>query len=227
MEAIMYNILIIEDDMTIANTLKEHLIKWEYHVECVTDFKNIKEQVIEAKPHLILLDIMLPFFNGFYWCSEIRKITSTPVIFISSAADNMNIVMAMNMGGDDFIAKPFDLNVLTAKVQALIRRTYSFQGQMNVIEHNGAILNLNDTTLSYEDNKVELTKNEYKILQLVLENVGKVVSRDKIMERLWESESFIDDNTLTVNVTRLRKKLEDVGLNDFIKTRKGIGYLVE
>jgi len=227
MEAIMYNILIIEDDMTIANTLKEHLIKWEYHVECVTDFKNIKEQVIEAKPHLILLDIMLPFFNGFYWCSEIRKVTSTPVIFISSAADNMNIVMAMNMGGDDFIAKPFDLNVLTAKVQALIRRTYSFQGQMNVIEHNGAILNLNDTTLSYEDNKVELTKNEYKILQLVLENVGKVVSRDKIMERLWESESFIDDNTLTVNVTRLRKKLEDVGLNDFIKTRKGIGYLVE
>ncbi|HBB28946.1 MAG TPA: DNA-binding response regulator [Clostridiales bacterium] len=223
----MYNILIIEDDMTIANTLKEHLIKWEYHVECVTDFKNIKEQVIEAKPHLILLDIMLPFFNGFYWCSEIRKVTSTPVIFISSAADNMNIVMAMNMGGDDFIAKPFDLNVLTAKVQALIRRTYSFQGQMNVIEHNGAILNLNDTTLSYEDNKVELTKNEYKILQLVLENVGKVVSRDKIMERLWESESFIDDNTLTVNVTRLRKKLEDVGLNDFIKTRKGIGYLVE
>jgi len=223
----MYNILIIEDDMTIANTLKEHLIKWEYHVESVTDFKNIKEQVIEAKPHLILLDIMLPFFNGFYWCSEIRKVTSTPVIFISSAADNMNIVMAMNMGGDDFIAKPFDLNVLTAKVQALIRRTYSFQGQMNVIEHNGAILNLNDTTLSYEDNKVELTKNEYKILQLVLENVGKVVSRDKIMERLWESESFIDDNTLTVNVTRLRKKLEDVGLNDFIKTRKGIGYLVE
>ncbi len=223
----MYKILIIEDDMTIANTLKEHLIKWEYHVECVTDFKNIMEQVIEAKPHLILLDIMLPFFNGFYWCSEIRKVTSTPVIFISSAADNMNIVMAMNMGGDDFIAKPFDLNVLTAKVQALIRRTYSFHGQMNVIEHNGAILNLNDTTLTYEENKVELTKNEYKILQLVMENVGKVVTRDKIMERLWESESFIDDNTLTVNVTRLRKKLEDVGLNDFIKTRKGIGYLVE
>lgn len=223
----MYKILIIEDDKTIANTLKEHLYKWEYEVEYITDFKNITEQVIEASPHLILLDIMLPFFNGFYWCSEIRKVTNTPVIFISSASDNMNIVMAMNMGGDDFIAKPFDLDVLTAKIQALIRRTYSFQGQMNVIEHNGAILNLNDTTLTYEDNKVELTKNEYKILQLVMENVGKVVSRDKIMERLWESESFIDDNTLTVNVTRLRKKLEDVGLSDFIKTRKGIGYLVE
>lgn len=223
----MYKILIIEDDKTIANTLKEHLFKWVYEVECINDFKNITEQVIEASPHLILLDIMLPFFNGFYWCSEIRKVTNTPVIFISSASDNMNIVMAMNMGGDDFIAKPFDLDVLTAKIQALIRRTYSFQGQMNVIEHNGAILNLNDTTLTYEDNKVELTKNEYKILQLVMENVGKVVSRDKIMERLWESESFIDDNTLTVNVTRLRKKLEDVGLNDFIKTRKGIGYLVE
>lgn len=225
--AVMYKILIIEDDETIANTLKGHLSKWEYEVECVTDFKNIKEQVIEANPHLVLLDVMLPFFNGFYWCTEIRKVTTIPVIFISSAADNMNIVMAMNMGGDDFIAKPFDLNVLTAKIQAIIRRTYSLHGQMNVIEHNGAILNLNDTTLTYEGNKVELTKNEYKILQLVMENVGKVVSRDKIMERLWESESFIDDNTLTVNVTRLRKKLEDVGLNDFIKTRKGIGYLVE
>ena len=223
----MYKILIIEDDMTIASTVKEHLTKWEYEVECVADFKNIKEQVIEFNPHMILLDIMLPFFNGFYWCSEIRKITNTPVIFISSAADNMNIVMAINMGGDDFIAKPFDLNVLTAKIQAIIRRTYSLKGEMNVIEHNGAILNLSDTTLTYEDKKVELTKNEYKILQLIMENVGKVVSRDKIMERLWESESFIDDNTLTVNVTRLRKKLEDVGLNDFIKTRKGIGYLVE
>ena len=223
----MYKILIIEDDMTIANTLREHLIKWQYDVEYITDFKNITEQVVTSQPHLILLDVMLPFFNGFYWCSEIRKVTNTPVIFISSVADNMNIVMAMNMGGDDFISKPFDLNVLTAKIQALIRRTYSFQGQMNIIEHNGVILNLNDTTLTYKDNKVELTKNEYKILQLVMENAGKVVSRDKIMERLWESESFIDDNTLTVNVTRLRKKLEDAGLYDFIKTKKGLGYLVE
>lgn len=223
----MYKILIIEDDMTIASTLKEHLLKWGYDAKYVTDFKNIVEQVIEEKPHLILLDIMLPYFNGFHWCSEIRKVSNTPVIFISSASDNMNIVMAINMGGDDFIAKPFDLNVLTAKIQALVRRTYSLQGQMNVIEHNGAILNLSDTTITYNNNKVELTKNEYKILQLVMENVGNVVSRDKIMERLWESESFIDDNTLTVNVTRLRKKLDDIGLSDFIKTRKGMGYMVE
>ncbi len=223
----MYKILIIEDDKTISNILMEHLLKWEYEVTCADDFKNIKELVIQANPHLVLLDIMLPFFNGFYWCNEIRKISNAPIIFISSASDNMNIVMAMNMGGDDFIAKPFDLDVLTAKIQAVIRRTYSIQGQMNIIEHKGLILNLSDTTLSYEDKKIELTKNEYKILQLIMENIGRVVSRDKIIEKLWESESFIDDNTLTVNMTRLRKKLEDIGLNDFIKTKKGMGYLAE
>lgn len=223
----MYKILIIEDDKTISNILMNHLQKWEYEVVCAEDFKNIKEMVIQANPHLILLDIALPFFNGFYWCNEIRKISNTPIIFISSASDNMNIVMAMNMGGDDFIAKPFDLDVLTAKIQAIIRRTYSIQGQMNIIEHRGLILNLSDTTLSHEDKKIELTKNEYKILQLIMENIGKVVSRDKIIEKLWESESFIDDNTLTVNMTRLRKKLEDIGFSDFIKTKKGMGYLAE
>ena len=223
----MYKILIIEDDKTIANILMEHLSKWEYEVACAEDFKNINELVKNENPHLILLDIMLPFFNGFYWCNEIRKISNAPIIFISSASDNMNIVMAMNMGGDDFIAKPFDLDVLTAKIQAVIRRTYSVHGQMNILEYKGIILNLSDTTLSYEDKKIELTKNEYKILQLIMENIGKVVSRDKIIEKLWESESFIDDNTLTVNMTRLRKKLEDIGLSDFIKTKKGMGYLAE
>lgn len=223
----MYKILIIEDDKTIANILMEHLSKWEYEVACADDFKNINELVKKENPHLILLDIMLPFFNGFYWCNEIRKISNAPIIFISSASDNMNIVMAMNMGGDDFIAKPFDLDVLTAKIQAVIRRTYSIHGQMNILEYKGIILNLSDTTLSYEDKKIELTKNEYKILQLIMENIGKVVSRDKIIEKLWESESFIDDNTLTVNMTRLRKKLEDIGLSDFIKTKKGMGYLAE
>lgn len=169
---------------------------------------------------------MLPFFNGFHWCSEIRKFSKVPVMFISSAQDNMNIVMAMNMGGDDFIAKPFDLNVLTAKVGALLRRTYSFQGQVNIIEHKGVVLNLSDTTLTYKDNKIELTKNDYKILQILMENVGRVVSREDIMQRLWESDNFIDDNTLTVNVTRLRKKLADFGLKDFIITKKGLGYMV-
>lgn len=221
-----YKILIIEDDATIARTLKEHLCRWDYEAVCVTDFKDITAQVLHFEPHVLLLDVMLPYFNGFHWCTEIRKISKLPIIFISSVSDNMNIVMAMNMGGDDFIAKPFDLNVLTAKVQALIRRTYSFQGQVNVIEHEGVLLNLNDATLHYQNVKIDLTKNDFRILQLLMENIGRVISRDAMMERLWEGDSFIDDNTLTVNVTRLRKKLEDAGLSDFIKTKKGMGYLI-
>lgn len=224
---IMYKIMIIEDDVTIARTLKDHLSKWGYNVNYITDFKNIAEQFKEFEPHIVLMDVMLPFFNGFHWCSEIRKISKVPVMFISSAGDNMNIVMAMNMGGDDFIVKPFDLNVLTAKIGAMLRRAYSLQGQINVIEHNGVVLNLNDTTINYENNKVELTKNEYKIVQLLMENLGRVVSRDEIMQHLWESDQFIDDNTLTVNITRLRKKLAEANLDNFIKTKKGIGYLVE
>jgi len=222
----MYKIMIIEDDITIAKVVAEHLKKWDYEVYYVTDFKNILQQFIDFNPQLVLLDIVLPFFNGFHWCSEIRKVSKVPVMFISSAQDNMNIVMAMNMGGDDFIVKPFDLNVLTAKVGAMLRRTYSFQGQVNVIEHRGVVLNLSDTTLTYKNNKIELTKNDYKILQILMENVGKVVSREDIMQRLWESDNFIDDNTLTVNITRLRKKLAEYGLKDFIITKKGLGYMV-
>ncbi|MDF2948518.1 MAG: two component transcriptional regulator, winged helix family [Sedimentibacter sp.] len=224
---IMYKIMIIEDDLTIARTLKEHLSKWDYNTIYLTDFKNIMEQFRDFEPHIVLLDVMLPFFNGFHWCNEIRKISKVPVMFVSSAGDNMNIVMAMNMGGDDFIVKPFDLNVLTAKLGAMLRRAYSLHGQINEIEHNGVVLNLNDTTLNYDNNKIELTKNEYKILQLLMENTGKVVSRDEIMQRLWESDQFIDDNTLTVNMTRLRKKLSEFGLDNYIKTKKGLGYLVE
>lgn len=219
--------MIIEDDLTIAKTMKDYLARWNYEVTYLNDFKNITDQVMRFDPQLILLDIMLPYYNGFYWCSEIRKFSKVPIIFISSASDNMNIVMAMNMGGDDFISKPFDLDVLTAKVGALIRRTYSFQGQVNYIEHNGVFLNLSDTTLTYKDKKVEMTKNDYKILQLLMENVGNVVTRDEIMQRLWESDNFVDDNTLTVNINRLRKKLQELGLDDFIKTKKGIGYMVE
>ena len=223
----MYKIIIVEDDITIARTLKEHLSKWNYNVIYVTDFNNIMEKFKEFDPHIVLMDVMLPFFNGFYWCSEIRKISKVPIMFISSAGDNMNIVMAMNMGGDDFIVKPFDLNVLTAKIGALLRRAYSLQGHINAIEHDGVVLNLNDTTLIYNDNKIELTKNEYKILQLLMGNIGRVVSRDEIMQHLWNSDQFIDDNTLTVNMTRLRKKLSESGLDNYIKTKKGLGYLVE
>lgn len=223
----MYKILIVEDDKTIARVLKEHLEKWGYAVETIEDFQNVLETFITFDPQIVLMDIGLPFFNGHHWCSEIRAISKVPIIFISSADDNMNIVMALNMGGDDFITKPFDLNVITAKVQALLRRTYSFKEQTNLIEHKGAVLNLSDATLTYQDQKIELTKNEYRILQTLMANVGKIVSRDDIITALWEDDSFVDDNTLTVNMTRLRRKLAEAGMSDFIKTKKGIGYVVE
>ncbi len=222
----MYKILIVEDDLTISSILKNHLCKWGYEAEFVSDFNNVVSSFIEYDPQLVVLDITLPFYNGFHWCTEIRKISKVPIIFASSASDNMNLIMAINMGADDFIAKPFDLNVIVAKVQALIRRTYSFQGQINILESNGAVLNLGDTTITYNDKKLELSKNEFKILQILLENKNKAVSRDDIMTHLWNSDSFIDDNTLTVNVTRLRRKLEDINLKDFIKTKKGMGYIV-
>lgn len=222
----VYKILIVEDDMTIAKTLANHLEKWNYDVHYITDFKDIMEEFLTFEPHLVLMDIMLPFYNGYHWCTEIRKVSKVPIIFISSMSDNMNIVMAINMGGDEFIEKPFDLNVVTAKIQALLRRSYAFQGTVNVMEHKGTLLNLGDATLTYEERKLVLTKNDYKILQILFENAGKIVAREEIMTRLWESDEFIDDNTLTVNVTRLRKKLEEIGLKDFIVTKKGIGYSI-
>lgn len=221
----MYRILIVEDDRTISEQVKKHLSGWGYETECVTDFEKILSQFIAFDPQLVLLDIGLPFYNGYYWCGEIRKISQVPVVFVSSMADNMNIVMAMNMGGDDFIVKPFDLEVLAAKVQAVLRRTYSFQNRSaSVMEHGGVILNLADMSLLYEGNRVELSKNEFRILQLLYENAGNTVSRDKIMKRLWDNEYFVDDNTLTVNMNRLRKKLEEAGIENFILTKKGVGY---
>ena len=223
----MYKILIVEDDNMIARAMQNHLKKWGCDAECVTDFQAVITRFTAYNPQLVLLDISLPFYNGYHWCSEIRKISKVPVIFISSASDNINIVMAMNMGGDDFIAKPFDLAVLTAKVQAMLRRTYDFAGQTNLLESKGAILNIGDATLTYSDMRIELTKNDYKILQILMEHKGETVSREALMTRLWETDSYVDENTLTVSVTRLRKKLESAGLADFIITKKGIGYLVE
>ena len=222
----MYKILIIEDDISMARAMKKHLESWGNAVDFVKDFQNVLQKFTQYDPHLVLVDIMLPFYNGYHWCSEIRKVSKVPVIFVSSASDNMNIVMAVSMGGDDFIAKPFDLGVLTAKVQAMLRRTYDFTGQSAVLEHKGAMLNLTEAALFYEQEKIELTKNEFKILQVLMENKQKVVSRDTLMVKLWESDSFVDENTLSVNVNRLRKKLESVGLCDFIVTRKGIGYQI-
>jgi DNA-binding response OmpR family regulator len=213
--------------MVIAKVMANHLAKWNYEVKYITDFRNIINEFLEFEPQLVLLDISLPFYNGYHWCSQIRKLSKVPIIFISSASDNMNVVMAMDIGGDDFIVKPFDLSVLVAKINALIRRTYSFQGQVNLIEKNGVVLNLNDTCITYKDKKIELTKNDFKIMQILMDNSGEIVSRNDIMTRLWESDSFIDDNTLTVNVARLRKKLEEIHIYDFIITKKGLGYMVE
>lgn len=221
----MYKIFIVEDDRTIAKALADHLEKWNYEAKYAEDFKNIYEQFTAYDPQLVILDIGLPFYNGFYWCQEIRKVSKVPIIFLSSMNDNMNIVMAMNMGGDEFIEKPFDLNVVTAKVQAVLRRAYSFQSSVNVLEYGGMLLNLGDASLTCAGQKLELTKNEFKIMQTLMENAGKIVSRDAIITKLWESDEFIDDNTLTVNVARLRKKLEPLA-GDVIKTKKGIGYLL-
>lgn len=221
-----YKILIVEDEGAIAQAEKEHLEKWDFSVHCVKDFKNVLSEAEEFQPDLILLDIRLPFYNGFYWCGEIRKRSAVPVIFVSSANEDMNIVTAMDMGGDDFIAKPFSLPVLTAKIHAVLRRTNGSSKQRNVLEHKGALLNLSDATVVYEGRSAELTRNEFKILSLLMENAGQMVTRDAIMMQLWESESFIDDNTLTVNVARIRKKLKEIGISDYIITKKGIGYLV-
>ena len=222
----MNKVFIVEDDAVIARAVAAHLTTWQMQVQCAGNFEKITEEVEDFQPDIIIMDIKLPYYNGFYWCAEIRKTSKVPIVFLSSAADNMNIVMAMNMGGDDFIAKPFDLEVLTAKVQAMLRRTYDFTGQSAVLEHKGAMLNLTKAALFYEQEKIELTKNEFKILQVLMENKQKVVSRDTLMVKLWESDSFVDENTLSVNVNRLRKKLESVGLCDFIVTRKGIGYQI-
>ena len=223
----MYRIFIVEDDMTIAGALSDHLGKWGYEAEYARNFENIVERFVEFDPQLVILDIMLPLFNGFHWCQEIRKVSKVPIIFLSSASDNMNIVMAMNMGGDDFIEKPFDLNVVTAKVQAIMRRAYAFQGAVEVIECQGIVLKLSDATVNVKGQEKELTKNEFRILRLLMEKAGHIVPRDEIIGNLWESDEFIDDNTLTVNMTRLRKKLESLGASDVIRTKKGIGYIIE
>lgn len=223
----MYKIMLIEDDENMANAMQAQLQAWGYEVYCIQNFQKVTEEFLAVEPQLVLLDIMLPFFNGYHWCSEIRKHSNVPILFISSASDNMNIIMAMNMGGDDFIAKPFDLNVLLAKVQAILRRTYDLTGSIPVLEHKGAILNLNDMTLHYGEQILDLTRNKFRILQTLLEQKGKVVSRNTLMMRLWEIDSYVEENTLTVNINRLRKKLVEIGLEDYIKTKVGCGYIIE
>lgn len=223
----MYKLMIVEDDAGIAGSVAELGTKWGFETRICGDLRRVTEEFSEFAPHLLLLDIGLPFYDGYYWCTEIRKLSGVPILFLSSASDRMNQIMAMNAGADDFIAKPFDGEVLMAKIRALIRRTYDFGASAPILSHRGAFLNTGDQSLLFGDEKVELTKNEYRILSCLMESKGAVVSREKLMERLWATDSFVDENTLTVNVNRLRKKLDGAGLSDFITTKVGVGYLVE
>ena len=223
----MYKIFLVEDDDAIAGAVVRHIASWGWEARRAEDLTRVMEEFSAFAPHLVLLDIGLPYRNGYHWCAEIRKLSRTPIIFLSSASDNMNIVMAMNMGGDDFIPKPFDLEVLSAKIQAILRRTYDFGSAPPLLEARGATLDTGDNTLHYRDQKLELTRNEYRILQVLLEQKGRTVSRDTLMRKLWETDSFVDENTLTVNMARLRRKLEGMGLDGLIRTKKGLGYLIE
>lgn len=222
----MYRILIVEDDRGIAGEVEQRIKSWDMDAKCAADFRNVTAEFAGYEPHLVLLDISLPYMNGYHWCREIRKVSRVPIVFISSAADNMNIIMAMNMGADDFIAKPFDGEVLIAKVQALLRRSYDFGESMPVLEHRGAMLNTGDGSFFYGEKKLALSKNEYRILLTLMQSKGKVVSREKLMEALWQTDEYVDENALTVNVGRLRKKLENAGLTDFIETKFGVGYWI-
>ncbi|TPF16595.1 response regulator transcription factor [Priestia megaterium] len=220
-------ILIVEDDSKIYELVKEKFEQWSFEVVGVEDFQKVMEVFIAESPELVILDVNLPVYDGFYWCQQIRTVSKTPIVFLSSREHPMDIVMAMNVGADDYIQKPFNLDVLIAKVQALLRRTYSYGDTISdVIEWNGAVLDLKKGSLHYNDQEVHLTKNEFFILRLLLEERGKIVSREELMRRLWEDEKFVSDNTLSVNITRIRTKLEEIGLNDQIVTKKGQGYLV-
>lgn len=222
----MYRIFIIEDDPGIAEAIEEQAALWDLETRQAENFRNIPAEFAAFDPQLVLLDISLPCYDGYHWCRELRQVSRVPIIFISSASDDMNIIMAMNLGADDFIAKPFDQRVLMAKIQALLRRTYDFGATMPVLEHRGAMLRTADGVLTYQDRRIPLTKNEYRILLTLMQSKGRVVSREKLMELLWENGSFVDENTLTVNVGRLRKKLDAAGLSHFIATKIGVGYWI-
>lgn len=221
-----YRIMLVEDDTTITRVLKRQLERWGYEVFDTVDFDRVMENFAKWKPDLVLMDLTLPFFNGYYWCSEIRKVSDAPIIVISSAGDDMNLVMAINMGADDFLAKPFSIEVVVAKIQAVLRRSYAFVSEKSLCCVGNVTLDLTEAVLHYQDRELKLSGNEFGILKVLMKNPKRPVSREELMRSLWESENFIDDNTLTVNVTRLRKKLEEIGLCGFIETRKGLGYQI-
>ncbi len=223
----MYKILIVEDDVVIAAILEDGLARWGYATCRVGDFGRVTEEFRRTQPHLVIMDIKLPFYNGYHWCREIRKESRVPILFVSSALESMNIVMAVNMGGDDYVTKPFDLEVLEAKIQALLRRAYDFGEERLLLEYGGVSLSTEEMTVSCRGQKKELSKNEFRILEALLRKRGGVLGREELMNRLWQSDVYIDDNTLTVNVTRLRSSLKEMGLEDFIQTKRGVGYYVQ
>lgn len=222
----MYRIFMVEDDNGILDAVKNRAEKWDLQVFGVKNFRNILSEFSEIQPHLVIMDIGLPSFDGYHWCTEIRKISKCPILFLSSVSDNLNMVMAMNMGGDDFVAKPFDIDVLIAKIQALLRRTYDYTENMSILEHREAFLNIESGVLTYHNTSIDLTKNEHRILSLLMKNKGQIISRQRLMDALWEVDCYVDDNALTVNIGRLRKKLEANGLTDFIQTKFGEGYYI-
>lgn len=222
------DIFIIEDDKSLSREISMTLSKWGYVTQEVNDFENITDEVLECNPKLILMDINLPSYDGFYWCSQIRNFLKVPIIFISSRDNDMDIIMSINMGGDDYIIKPFSPQVLVAKIQAILRRTYSYNNDIKgeIIKFKDVTLNLVEGKIYFKNENTELTKNELKIMKILMENQEKIVSRDEIIEELWDTDEFISENTLTVNVNRLRRKLDSIGLNDFIETKKGQGYIL-
>ncbi|MFA1713710.1 response regulator transcription factor [Peribacillus frigoritolerans] len=224
----MFKIMVVEDDEKIRKIVADTLTKWKYDVVGIMEFDHILDDFEKFQPDLVLLDINLPTFDGFYWCQQIRAISSVPILFLSSRNQNMDIIMAINMGGDDFIQKPFDLDVLVAKISALLRRNYTYQNGHNLkLTHRDLSLHVTNSTIQFEEQSIELSRNEFIILQLMMRRIGKIVSREDLMQVLWNDEQFVDDNTLTVNVNRLRRKISGIGLEDFIVTRKGMGYLIE
>ncbi len=222
------DIFIIEDDKSLSREISMTLSKWGYVTQEVNDFENITDEVLECNPKLILMDINLPSYDGFYWCSQIRNFLKVPIIFISSRDNDMDIIMSINMGGDDYIIKPFSPQVLVAKIQAILRRTYSYNNDIKgeIIKFKDVTLNLVEGKIYFKNENTELTKNELKIMKILMENQEKIVSKDEIIEELWDTDEFISENTLTVNVNRLRRKLDSIGLNDFIETKKGQGYIL-
>lgn len=223
----MAKIMVVEDESVIRGLIMEELKKWQFDVFGTTDFEEVFNDFESQDPQLVLLDINLPVFDGYYWCQKIREVSKVPIIFISSRNTNMDMIMAMNMGADDFVTKPFEIDVLIAKINALLRRSYNYaEGSSETLAHNGLVLNIDNSTMELNGETIDLSKNEYRLLYILMKNNGKILSREKLLRALWDDERFVDDNTLTVNINRLRRKIEQAGMKGYIETKVGQGYIV-